>query len=162
MLLLGHLLVWWIRFEALRGYMQGLCWPLYLQVNYFSNGNHNTHHKIFSMLSSPYVLQRRDCQAVNPNNNQEKLIWSHQRRPKQRDVGKVRQHCHPSNESHVKVPSTSVRPRRWENGNYEAPNEPGLPLPLYPSEFEEGTGITKDSMNQTMDNLQHNHLNFFL
>ena len=64
------------------------------------------------LSSSPCVLQRRDCQAVNPNNNQEKLIWSHQRRPKQRDVGKVRQHCHPSNESHVKVPSTSVRPRR--------------------------------------------------
>ena len=122
----------------------------------------NTHHHRFSKLSSPYILQRRDCQAVNPNNNQEKLIWSHQRRPKQRDVGKVRQHCHPSNESHVKVPSTSLRPRRWENGNYEAPNEPGLPLAPYPREFEEGTGITKDSMNQTMDNLQHNHLNFFV
>ena len=25
-------------------------------------------------------------------------------------------------------------------GDYEAPNEPGLPLPLYPSEFEEGRG----------------------
>ena len=98
----------------------------------------NTHHHRFSMLLSPYVLQRRDCQAVNPNNNQEKLIWSHQRRPKQRDVGKVRQHCHPSNESHVKVPSTSLRPRRWENGNYEAPNEPGLPLTLVNSRKERG------------------------
>ena len=27
-----------------------------------------------------------------------------------------------------------------EGENYEAPNEPGLPLPLYPSEFEEGRG----------------------